>query len=157
VLFDQPGTFTATATLGGMTLGSMVVNVAYVDFAGPVACQVGYKREKGVEVYGPLDQIFFTSKNPNLEVSVKTNTSYGVRLYLKPTSRTEPVIVQARLGSINGPVLAEQRIDAFDIDYSPITHIGVPSVSVCERFLPGAGRPDRWPGQIPARAAAVVW
>jgi len=33
----------------------------------------------------------------------------------------------------------------------------VPSVSVCERFLPGAGRPDRWPGQIPARAAAVVW
>jgi len=76
-------------------------------------------------VYGPLNQIFFTSKNPNLEVSVKTNTSYGVRLYLKPTSRTEPVIVQARLGSATGPVLAEQKIDAFDIDYSPITHIVV--------------------------------
>ena len=33
----------------------------------------------------------------------------------------------------------------------------VPSVSVCDRFSPGAGRPERWPAQIPASAAAVAW
>lgn len=125
VLFDQPGTFTAVAYVNGVSVGSLIVHVVYVNFDGPIACQVGFKREKGVEVNGPLDHVFFTSKNANLEVSVKEQTAYGVRLYLKPTSRIQPVIVQARLDSATGPLLAEQKIDAFDVDYGPVTHIVV--------------------------------
>ncbi len=125
VPFDRPGTFTVTATLDGAMVGSLIVHVIFVNFDGPIACQVGFQREKGVEVNGPLDHVFFTSRNANLEISVKEQTAYGARLYLKPTSRTQPVIVQARLDSSTGPVLAEQKIDAFDLDYSPMTHIVV--------------------------------
>jgi hypothetical protein len=99
------------------------VHVVYIDFDGPVACQVGYKREKGVAVYGPTDQVFFTAKDPALlEVSVKEQTSYGVRLYLKALGRGTPV-VQARLGSATGPILAEQELDEFILDTSAVQHL----------------------------------
>ncbi|MEO5368146.1 MAG: hypothetical protein H7831_17700, partial [Magnetococcus sp. WYHC-3] len=125
VLFDRPGTFTVVATLNGISLGSLIVHVVYVDFDGPVACQVGYKREKGVTMYGPTNQVFFTAKDSKLlEVSVKGPTSYGVRLYLKALKRGTPV-VQARLGSKTGPILAEQEVDEFTVDSSAATHVVV--------------------------------
>jgi hypothetical protein len=125
VRFDQGGTFTVIASVDGISAGSLIVHVVYVDFDGPVACQVGYKREKGVAVYGPTDQVFFTAKDPALlEVSVKEVTSYGVRLYLKALGRGTPV-VQARLGSATGPVLSEQELDEFILDTSAVQHLVV--------------------------------
>jgi hypothetical protein len=125
VLFDQPGTFTAVAFVNGVSVGSLVASVVYVNFDGPIACQVGFERTKGVEVFGPLDQVFFTNKNDNLNVRVLYPESFGVRLGLKATNRREPVILQARLGSPTGPILAEQKIDAFDVDYGQLTHVVV--------------------------------
>jgi hypothetical protein len=123
VRFDQGGTFTVIASVDGISVGSLIVHVVYVDFDGPVACQVGYKREKGVAVYGPTNQVFFTAKDPALlEVSVKQQTSYGVRLYLKALGRGTPV-VQARLGSATGPILAEQELDEFILDTSAVQHL----------------------------------
>jgi hypothetical protein len=123
VRFDQGGTFTVIASVDGISVGSLIVHVVYIDFDGPVACQVGYKREKGVAVYGPTDQVFFTAKDPALlEVSVKEVTSYGVRLYLKALGRGTPV-VQARLGSATGPILAEQEVDEFILDTSAVQHL----------------------------------
>jgi hypothetical protein len=123
VRFDQGGTFTVIASVDGISVGSLIVHVVYIDFDGPVACQVGYKREKGVAVYGPTDQVFFTAKDPALlEVSVKEVTSYGVRLYLKALGRGTPV-VQARLGSATGPILAEQELDEFILDTSAVQHL----------------------------------
>jgi hypothetical protein len=125
VRFDQGGTFTVIASVDGISVGSLIVHVVYIDFDGPVACQVGYKREKGVAVYGPTDQVFFTAKDPALlEVSVKQQTSYGVRLYLKALRRGTPV-VQARLGSATGPILAEQELDEFILDTSAVQHLVV--------------------------------
>jgi hypothetical protein len=125
VLFDQPGAITAVAYVNGVSVGSLLGAVVYVNFDGPIACQVGFERTKGVEVFGPLDQVFFTNKNANLQVRVLYPEPFGVRLGLKPTSRREPVIVQARLGSVTGPILAEQKIDAFEVDYSPLQHMVV--------------------------------
>jgi hypothetical protein len=125
VRFDHPGTFTVQASVDGISAGSLVVHVVYVDFDGPVACQVGYRREKGVAVYGPTDQVFFTAQDPALlEVSVKEQTHYGVRLYLKALGRGTPV-VQARLGSATGPILAEQEVDEFILDTSAAQHLVV--------------------------------
>ena len=76
-------------------------------------------------VYGPTNQVFFTAKDPTLlEVSVKEVTSYGVRLYLKALGRGTPV-VQARLGSATGPILAEQELDEFILDTSAVQHLVV--------------------------------
>jgi hypothetical protein len=125
VRFDQGGTFTVIASVDGISVGSLIVHVVYIDFDGPVACQVGYKREKGVAVYGPTNQVFFTAKDPALlEVSVKEVTSYGVRLYLKALGRGTPV-VQARLGSATGPILAEQEVEEFTADSSAAQHLVV--------------------------------
>ena len=48
--------------MDGISVGSLIVHVVYIDFDGPVACQVGYKREKGVAVYGPTDRKRLTNR-----------------------------------------------------------------------------------------------
>jgi hypothetical protein len=45
------------ASVDGISAGSLVVHVVYVDFDGPVACQVGRTREKDVVIYGPKEGI----------------------------------------------------------------------------------------------------
>jgi hypothetical protein len=60
VLFDRAGTFTAIATLDGISFASLVISVTQVDFQGPIACQIGFRREKEVLVYGPASAVFFT-------------------------------------------------------------------------------------------------
>jgi len=80
---------------------------------------------RGFQPSPSLPGFFFTSKNPNMEVSVKELTAYGVRLYLKPLSRALPVVLQARLGSATGPVIAEQEVDEFTVDSSAATDVVV--------------------------------
>jgi hypothetical protein len=120
VLFDQPGVYTATATLGGMTLGSMVVNVYYVNYNGPIACQVGYRREKDVEVSGALDQVLLT------EVSVKEPTPRGARLYI--TAQTNSTSMSRAW--LNGPprLITQQAIDGFLLQTQAKKYIQVVSI-----------------------------
>jgi hypothetical protein len=125
VLFDRAGTFTATATLDGISFASLVISVSQVDLQGPIACQIGFRREKEVLVYGPASAVFFTANDPTLlQVSVKETTARGVRLYLKPLKAGTPIL-QARLGSPTGPILAQQEVDEFTLRSQSTTYIGV--------------------------------
>jgi hypothetical protein len=113
VLFDRAGTFTAIATLDGISFASLVISVTQVDLQGPIACQIGFRREKEVLIYGPASAVFFTANDPTLlQVSVKETTARGVRLYLKALKAGTPIL-QARLGSPTGPILAQQEVDEF--------------------------------------------
>jgi hypothetical protein len=46
--YAQAGHFTVTAWLGGQVCGTLNVTVVNVDLDGPIACEVGFKRKKGV-------------------------------------------------------------------------------------------------------------
>jgi len=125
VLFDRAGTFTAIASLDGISFASLVISVTQVDLQGPIACQIGYRREKEVLVYGPASAVYFTANDPTLlQVSVKETTARGVRLYLKPLKAGTPIL-QARLGSPTGPILAQQEVDEFTLRSQSTTTIGV--------------------------------
>jgi len=125
VLFDQAGTFTAIASLDGISFASLVITVTQVDLQGPIACQIGYRREKEVLIYGPASAVFFTANDPTLmEVSVKETTARGARLTLKPLQAGTPIL-QARLGSPTGPILAQQEVDEFTMRSQSTTTIGV--------------------------------
>jgi hypothetical protein len=125
VLFDRAGTFTATATLNGLPAGALTITVVQVDMQGPIACQIGYRREKEALIYGPTNAVVFTANdNALLQVSVKEPTDRGVRLYAKPLTNGTPVI-QARLGSAGGPVVALQEVDEFTLRSQATTFIAV--------------------------------
>jgi|GEM_PF-1473183 len=125
VLFDRAGTFTAIASLDGISFASLVISVTQVDLQGPIACQIGYRREKEVLIYGPASAVYFTANDPTLlQVSVKETTARGVRLYLKPLKSGTPIL-QARLGSPIGPILAQQEVDEFTLRSQAASYIGV--------------------------------
>ena len=123
-LFDRAGAYRANATLDDVPSGGVDVRVKPVDFKGPIACQVGHQREKEVVVYGSMDGIFFTSSDPTiLRVSVGEPTADGVRLRLAAIQHGKPVL-QVRLGSSTGPVLAEQPVDVFTLELGGSCRVG---------------------------------
>lgn len=118
VLFDRDGIFNAFATFNDVSIGSLLVSVAHVDLQGPIACQIGYRREKEVFIYGPTNDIFFTSSDiKTMTVTNKVQTERGMRLYLKALKAGKPML-QARLGSTTGPIIAQQVVDVFSISVS---------------------------------------
>jgi hypothetical protein len=139
VLFSQPGTYEVVAAsdengdgeLDTYTeqAGFKTVTVIDINFDGPIACEVGFEREKGVEVY-PLSHAgtpIWTSNNEGLlSVSVIPDdelseevlanpdynpTNYGKRLYLESHLRGSP-IVMARVPGSNA-VIKYQEVDEF--------------------------------------------
>ena len=74
---------------------------------------------------GPADGIVFMPNDPALvDVSVKTQTVQGVRLYIKTLKAGSPV-VQARLGDSAGQILAQQEVDEFTLKSQATTLIPV--------------------------------
>jgi hypothetical protein len=69
--------------------------------------------------------VFFTPNDPApVDVSVKTQTVQGVRLYIKTLDTGAPV-VQARLGDSAGQVVAQQEVDEFTLCSQATMYIGV--------------------------------
>ena len=69
-------------------------------------------------IYGPTNGIYFTSSDSTLlQVTNKAPTARGVRLYLKAMRQGNPML-QARLGSPTGPIIAQQAVDVFDMSLS---------------------------------------
>lgn len=120
--FTEPGVYIVHAVdRRGTPLGSLTVTVTAIDFDGPVACQVGYRREKGVAITGPRAPVVFQSSDDVLmPVSLKEETAYGVRLYLRPTARGTPRLL-ARLGG-HGAILGVQEVDEFTVRSSGLNH-----------------------------------
>jgi hypothetical protein len=110
--YSATGTFIARAKVDGAEVGSLTIKVIAVDLDGPIACEVGFKREKGVDIVGGTvaDVTFTTNDGYLLEVSVKEPTTYGARLFLKALKRGTPVLL-ARLGGEAGPLLGMQEVD----------------------------------------------
>jgi hypothetical protein len=119
--FDATGTFTITATVtkadNSTVKHYLLVKVLSVNLDGPIACEVGFQREKGVDIFGGVnaDVSFSTNDSYLMDVSVKQATTYGSRLFLKTKKRGTPILL-ARLPGVNGPLLAMQEVDEFTLD-----------------------------------------
>ncbi len=113
--FDEAGVYTVSGfDAHDEPVGTLTVSVTGVNFDGPVACEVGFRRDKGVEIAGPGNPVVFQSSDAALmPVSVKESTDYGVRLYLQPMFRGAHRLL-ARLGN-HGAILATQEVDEFTV------------------------------------------
>jgi len=117
-MYDEADEFIAEAWLDGNPLGTLLVVAFDVDLTAPIACQVGFRREKDVVVApaGRSSDIRFAAVDPEVMfVAVKESTAVGATLYLKPHHRGTPVLA-ARLGSGPGPIIAWREIDEFTLD-----------------------------------------
>jgi len=76
--YDAAGEYLATAKIDGVEVGTLTVTVIDVDLHGPIACQVGYKREKFVpiEPAAHATEVVFSALDPDYlgDVSVKEYT-----------------------------------------------------------------------------------
>jgi len=117
-MYDQADEYVAEAWLDDSSVGTFLVVVFDVDLNGPTACEVGYRREKDVDItpVGSATEIFFGAGDEAvLEVSLKEFTATGATLNLKPLVRGTPVLT-ARLGGETGPIVAWKEIDEFTLD-----------------------------------------
>jgi hypothetical protein len=143
--YSVAGTYTATASIDGGAVGTLLVIVIGVDLSKPIACEVNFKREKDVPISPSgeeADVSFYASNNFLLGVSTKGLFSYvdlaridpiveGTTLYLKALARGKPSLI-ARVGGASGPIVAAKAIDTFTIDshatvdalVNDSTHIG---------------------------------
>jgi len=125
--YGVAGTFTAEAWIDGDSVGSLAVTVVHVDLCKPIACQVGYQREKDVWV-APAPAagkvVFSSADMTSLAVSVKglvaAQDGQTATLYLKPLKRGTPVLV-ARLPGEAGPVVTTAEVDEFQLEFSNVT------------------------------------
>jgi hypothetical protein len=126
-LFDTPGTYAAKAKMDGVEIGSLMIHVLDADIHKPIACEVGFQREKNV-VISPITQrtsvIFTTNDSYLMDESEKgafSNTDgQGTTIYLKAKKRGTPILL-ARLPGVNGAMVAYKEIDEFTLDKSATT------------------------------------
>lgn len=121
-LYSATGTFIARAKIDGVEVGSMAVVVIGVDLHGPIACEVGFQREKDVDV-SPASETANVSFVANdgfwVTTSVKQTIATGATLFIKALRRGTPM-VEARIGGMNGAILARQEIDEFTHEMSAL-------------------------------------
>lgn len=120
--YTTAGTFTAEAKIDGASVGTLQVTVMSADLTKPIACQVGYTREKNVVVapFAAVANVVLTSGDmASLAVAVKgpfdNADGQGTALYLTALKRGTPVLV-ARLGSGNGPIITCKEVDEYTIE-----------------------------------------
>jgi hypothetical protein len=116
VTFRQTGTHQIVAKdRDGFLISTLHVTVIGIDFDGPVAGMVGYRRDKGVEIHGGLsDDVEFTSSDESLlTVAFKEETDYGARVFLTPLRRGGPTLVARVVES--GAIIGTQGIDEFTV------------------------------------------
>jgi hypothetical protein len=129
--YTVAGQYTVTAWLGEDECGTLTVTVVDADLKGPIACEIGYQREKFVAVSPAtsIGTVSFIANNPVLlGVSVKGSAVesgvQGQKLYLKTLGRGTPVL-QARLNGTTGPLIKQQEVDEFTLDTQATKFIGV--------------------------------
>jgi hypothetical protein len=120
--YPTPGGYTAVARIAGQVVGSLRVAVLRVNFDGPIACGLNYRRDKQVFVSPSaagagaspyLDRVCFTGADPEaLDVRMRDVLTGG--LTIKPLVEGRPPL-QARLLHADGPVIASQSIDVFTL------------------------------------------
>jgi len=124
--FNTAGSFIVEAEIDGVSVGNLLVFVADLSFDGPIACEINYNREKVVILTGvSADVISFTSSyNENLDINFKEWSSAGLIINIEPLNTGNDSVI-ARIGGSNGPAIAVQEIDDFDLTTQAINYIGV--------------------------------
>jgi hypothetical protein len=127
--YTAPGHYTVTAWLRGKECGTLTVTVVAANLHAPMACEIGFQRQKFVEVY-PLDSAEKVSFGGNdaalLGVSVKgraVDTGVeGLMLYVTALQRGTPIL-QARVNGKFGPLVRQAVVDEFTIDTRATTNV----------------------------------
>jgi len=124
-MYNEAKELTAEAWLNGDSVGTLLVVAFDVDLTGPIACQVGFRRQKDVTV-GPAARasaVSFRALDPKLlHVSVKEPTAEGVTLLLMPLEHGTPVVT-ARIGGDTGPIVAWSEVAEFNMDTTAAYHV----------------------------------
>ena len=113
--FGAAGEFTVHARVDGVYAGQMTVVAIGVGPITPIACQVGFEREKEVEVdpVARTGDVAFGALDPDeLQVTLGGLTGTGRLLFLRALCRGTPVLT-ARVNGPAGPVVAYREVDEF--------------------------------------------
>ncbi len=113
--FATAATVTVAAQVDGVLIGTRAVTALSVNLQGPIANQVTYQRAKAVLVTPPAaaGSVTFAASTPDrMTVGVSGTTATGANLTIRSLYLT-PGGVQARIGGVNGPLLAQQVVDGF--------------------------------------------
>jgi len=127
--FATPGTFALVAERAGVEIARLAVNVIGVDWDGPIACHLGYRRGKNVTVLGSSEHAvtFSAVDAERLMVDVMTPDAKAPRLGIKPLFPGAQWML-ARQGNV-GPVLSVVQVDGFTLHSTASRHIPLTSLS----------------------------
>jgi PKD repeat protein len=113
--------YTVTAKIDGASVGTLLVTVVDVDLHAPIACQIGYTRQKYVTV-SPLEAAmepgvlaFVPNDVSLLAVAGVEPAADGARLHITALARGTPVL-QARVNGAAGAIISTVEVDEFTLD-----------------------------------------
>ncbi len=115
-LYPAAGTFVARARVGEDEVGSLTVAVVDVDLSEPIACGLYFQRKKDVSIFpeSARDEVAFSRNDPAiLNVEYGRDLPQGVEILVQAHQVVNTGLVQARLGSETGPIIAQRNLDAF--------------------------------------------
>jgi hypothetical protein len=117
--YAAAGVYTVTARIDDIPVGSLQVIVIDVNLTKPIACELGYKREKDVHILPVLQEQYVTFTSNDLAVSVKgpfsDDEGEGSTLFLEAVRRGTPALI-SRLGGSNGPIISYRPVDVFTLE-----------------------------------------
>ena len=129
--YATTGTFIAEAIIDQISVGTFLVFVMDVDLEKPIACEVGYMREKNIVIAPASKESAIVFSSPDLtllEISRKDSFSNvdgeGQTISLKTLRRGKP-LVTARIGNNFGPLIAIKEVDEFTRDIPSLFEIVV--------------------------------
>lgn len=117
VSFTTPGTFVIRGRRDGIEIGRLTVYVVSVNFQGPIADNIGFKRIKDIAInpVAAAPDVTFTSKDPQaMLVSFAQSIPTGAKINLQPVTPWAQTL-QARIGGPTGPIISQQSVDVFSI------------------------------------------
>lgn len=129
--FPTAGEWVIAARAGGAIVGSARVRVLAVAFDGPIADQLAFQRSTTATVTPAALASVVTFAADDAERFL-VGTSGGTALTLRPLYRGTPTLL-ARLGGANGPLVASQVVDEFQV-----TAASTSGMRLVEQFSDGS-------------------
>ena len=117
VAFDVTGSVAVTARIDGDATAVMPVLVIEAAVSTPIACQKDYKRQKDIGVFpaGASSRLVWVPADAeSMYVTSGSSEGTSVGLVLQPLT-TGTVVLQSRLGAVDGPILSESKVGAFEM------------------------------------------
>jgi len=118
--YPVAGEYTAIARIDGLNIGALRVVALGVNFDGPIACQLDFRRDKQVFVTPEAfaGRASFAAAAP-AALEVRKDGGTSSLLKIKPLQTGKPIL-QARISDGNGPVIGKMPVDAFRFSASAL-------------------------------------